>query len=136
MLGYSVFRHLNCCQRRLYKLRRREVFRIRQCRRTYDRVAGKFAFNISYETHTQVTPRSLVVAEAFGLGIDETQKFKVLDTEINIAPTDVVYISGDSGSGKSVLLHAIRADLGDEAADLSEVAVDADRVASDDAARR
>ena len=107
--------------------RRREYFRIRQFRRTYDRAAGKFAFDISYETHTQVTPRSLVVAEAFGLGIDEAQRFKVLDAELKISPTDIVYVSGDSGSGKSVLLHAIRADLGGEAVDLSEVAVDADK---------
>jgi len=107
--------------------RRREVFRIRQFRRTYDRAAGKFAFDISYETRAQVTPRSVVVAEAFGLGIDEAQKFKVLDAVIKISPTDIVYISGDSGSGKSVLLHAIRADLGGEAVDLSEVAIDADK---------
>ena len=69
--------------------------------------------------HTpSLTPRSLVVAEAFGLGIDEAQKFKVLDAELKIGPQDIVYITGDSGSGKSVLLRAIRADLGEEAIDL------------------
>ena len=50
--------------------------------------------------------------------------FKVLDAELKIGPKDVVYITGDSGSGKSVLLRAIRADLGEEAIDLSEVVVD------------
>ena len=65
---------------------RRERFRIRKCHRIYDRVQGKFSFNISYETHTKITPRSLVVAEAFGLGIDEAQKFKVLDAELKIGP--------------------------------------------------
>jgi ABC-type ATPase with predicted acetyltransferase domain len=107
--------------------RRDEFFRIRQFRRVYDRAAGKFTFNISYETHTKPTPRSLVVAEAFGLGIDEAQKFKVLDAELQIGLRDIVYITGDSGSGKSVLLRAIRADLGDEAADLSEVSVDPEK---------
>ncbi len=106
--------------------RREEFFRIRRFRRVYDRDAGKFAFNISYETHTKLTPRSLVVAEAFGLGIDEAQRFKVLDAELKIGPREIVYITGDSGSGKSVLLRAIKADLSDEAADLSEVAVDPD----------
>ena len=106
-------------------MRRRELFKIRQLRRTYDRSEGKFKFDISYETRAKITPRSLVVAEAFGLGIDETQKFKILDAELKIGPKDVVYITGDSGSGKSVLLRAIRADLGDEAADLSEVSIDA-----------
>jgi ABC-type ATPase with predicted acetyltransferase domain len=67
------------------------------------------------------------VAEAFGLGIDEAQKFKVLDAELKIGPQDIVYITGDSGSGKSVLLRAIRADLGEEAIDLTEVAVDPDK---------
>ena len=108
-------------------MRDRRGFRIRAFKRTYDRVAGKFSFNISYETHTKITPRSLVVAEAFGLGIDEAQKFKVLDAELKIGPQDIVYITGDSGSGKSVLLRAIRADLGEEAIDLSEVAVDPDK---------
>jgi ABC-type ATPase with predicted acetyltransferase domain len=108
-------------------MRDRRGFRIRTCKRTYDKVAGKFSFNISYQTHTKPTPRSIVIAEAFGLGIDEDQKFKVLDAEFKIGPQDVVYITGDSGSGKSVLLRAIRADLGEEAIDLSEVAVDADK---------
>ena len=108
-------------------MRRQRDFRIRQLHRTYDRAAGKFTFDISYETTTKPTPRSLLVAEAFGLGIDETQKFKVIDAEIKIGPTDIVYITGDSGSGKSVLLRAIRADLGEEAIDLNEIEVDPDK---------
>ena len=67
------------------------------------------------------------MAEAFGLGIDEAQKFKVLDAELKIGPQDIVYITGDSGSGKSVLLRALRADLGEEAIDLSEVQVDPEK---------
>ncbi len=108
-------------------MRRQRDLRITQFRRVYDRAEGKFTFNISYETHTKPTPRSLVVAEAFGLGIDETQKFKVLDAELKIGPQDIVYITGDSGSGKSVLLRAIRADLGEEAIDLSDVEVDPEK---------
>ena len=110
-----------------YCSNRKENFRIRQLRRIYNRAEGKFTFNISYETHTKITPRSLVVAEAFGLGIDEAQTFKVLDAELKIGPQDIVYITGDSGSGKSVLLRAIRADLGEEAIDLTEVEVDPDK---------
>jgi ABC-type lipoprotein export system ATPase subunit/GNAT superfamily N-acetyltransferase len=106
---------------------RREIFRIQKFRRVYDRAAGKFSFNISYETHTELTERALVVAESFGLGVDEAQKFKVLDAELKIGPKDIVYVTGDSGSGKSVLLRAIRQDLGDEAIDLSEVRIEADK---------
>jgi ABC-type ATPase with predicted acetyltransferase domain len=108
-------------------MRRQRDFRIRQFRRIYDRTEGKFTFNISYETHTKPTPRSLVIAEAFGLGIDDAQRFKVLDAELKIGPQDIVYITGDSGSGKSVLLRAIKADLGEEAIDLTEVAVDTEK---------
>ena len=84
--------------------RRRDPFRIHKVRRIYDRKANKFSFNISYETHTQLTPRTVVVAEAFGLGIDEERKFTVLNTELKISPQDIVYVTGDSGSGKSVLV--------------------------------
>jgi ABC-type ATPase with predicted acetyltransferase domain len=108
-------------------MRRQRDFHIRQFRRIYDRTEGKFTFNISYETHTKPTPRSLVVAEAFGLGIDETQKFKVLDAELKIGSQDIVYITGDSGSGKSVLLKAIRADLGLDALEISELQIETEK---------
>jgi len=91
---------------------RREYFRIHRFRRVYNRDEDKFTFNISYETHVQLSPRTLVVAEAFGLGVDEAKRFVVLDAELKIGPKDVVYVTGDSGSGKSVLLRAIKEDLG------------------------
>ena len=81
-------------------MRRRCDFRIRQLRRTYDRLEGKFTFDISYETHTEVTPRTLVVAEAFGLGIDEAQKFKVLDTELKSDPKILSTLLGIVGRAR------------------------------------
>lgn len=102
---------------------RTEHFQIRSLRRTYDRKEGKFKFFIEYETSTKPTPRSIVVSEAFGLGLDESRKFPVLDTELKIGPRDIVYITGDSGSGKSVLLRALKEDLGDEAAYIDDVKV-------------
>jgi GNAT superfamily N-acetyltransferase len=39
----------------------------------------------------------------------------------------VVYITGDSGSGKSVLLKALEEDLGDKAIDVADVEVDAEK---------
>ena len=104
--------------------RQKDVFRIRKIRRIYDREHGTFSFNISYETTVQLSPRAIIVAEAFGLGIDETQKFTVLDAELKIGPHDVVYVTGDSGSGKSVLLRALRKDLGEEAIDLAEIQIE------------
>jgi ABC-type ATPase involved in cell division len=40
---------------------------------------------------------------------------------------DVVYVTGDSGSGKSVLLRALRQDLGSEAVDISKADFDLDK---------
>jgi ABC-type lipoprotein export system ATPase subunit len=106
---------------------RRDVLKIRKLRRIYDRANDRFNFHVEYETHTELTERTVEVAEAFGLGIDDSQKFLVLNAELKISPRDVVYITGDSGSGKSVLLKAIRADLGGEAIELSEVQVDVEK---------
>jgi len=64
---------------------RQEHFRIHKVRRVYDRSVNKFAFNISYETAVQLTPRTMVVAEAFGLGVDEERKFPVLNAELGYA---------------------------------------------------
>ncbi len=108
-------------------MRRPNNIKIQQIKRIYNHTENKFTYNISYQTHTKPTPRTIAVAEAFGLGIDETQKFQVLNTELKITPTDIVYITGDSGSGKSVLLKAIRSDLDQEAIELTEVSIDQDK---------
>ena len=93
-------------------MKHREYFRIRKFARRYDRNSGKFTFNIGYETKTDITDRTVKVAEAFGMGISDTQKHVLYDNvEIKIGPKDIVYLTGDSGSGKSVLLKAIVGDL-------------------------
>jgi ABC-type lipoprotein export system ATPase subunit/GNAT superfamily N-acetyltransferase len=108
--------------------KRREFFHITKHARTYDRRTGKFTFNIAYKTATEITPRTIEVAEGFGLGIDEEQKFVIYDNvELKIGPRDIVYITGDSGSGKSVLLRAISQDLGNEALDMSDICPDRDK---------
>jgi len=106
----------------------REHFKITKLKRRYDRKTGKFTFNIAYETATEITPRTTAVAEAFGLGIDKTQKFPIYDNvELRISPTDIVYITGDSGSGKSVLLRAIKQDLSQEAIDMADIQPNPDK---------
>jgi len=94
-------------------MRRHEFFRIRQIRRRYDRQQGKFIIDIAYETAApEPTERVVNVAEAFGLGLDQWEKFIVYDNvQLQIGPTDIVYITGDSGSGKSVLLKALEKDI-------------------------
>jgi ABC-type lipoprotein export system ATPase subunit/GNAT superfamily N-acetyltransferase len=94
-------------------MRRREFFRISQIKRRYDHKTGKFIINIGYETAApEPTDRVVGVAEAFGLGLDKWEKFIIYDNvELRIGPTDIVYITGDSGSGKSVLLKALEKDI-------------------------
>ncbi|MEM2971312.1 MAG: GNAT family N-acetyltransferase [Candidatus Bathyarchaeia archaeon] len=100
----------------------KEFFRISQYKRRYDHKTGKFIIDIAYETATQTTPRTIAVSEAFGLGIDQQQKFTLYDNiELKIGLADIVYITGDSGSGKSVLLKAIKNDLGRKAIDITQI---------------
>jgi ABC-type ATPase with predicted acetyltransferase domain len=52
------------------------------------------------------------VAEGFGLGMDQWERFIVYDNvELKIGRIDITYITGDSGSGKSVLLKALEKDI-------------------------
>jgi len=95
------------------EMRHREFFHISQIKRRYDHKTGKFIINIGYETAApEPTNRVIGVAEAFGLGLDKWEKFIIYDNvELRIGLTDIVYITGDSGSGKSVLLKALEKDI-------------------------
>jgi len=94
-------------------MRKHELFRIHSLKRRYDKQTGKFIINIAYETAApKPTKRVLSIAQGFGLGIDRKEKFVIYDNvELKISPTDIVYITGDSGSGKSVLLKALEKDI-------------------------
>jgi len=106
---------------------RHEYFRIRKLSRRWDRQTGKFTIDIRYKTRTEITPRTIGVAEAFGLGVDDYKEHVIYDNiTIKIGPTDIVYITGESGSGKSVLLKAVEKDLGDEAINIESIKPDHD----------
>ncbi len=64
-------------------------------------------FDIRFKTRVDKTPRVLRVAEAFGIGLSESE-FVIYDNfELKVEDTDIVYITGQSGSGKSLLLKAL-----------------------------
>jgi ABC-type ATPase with predicted acetyltransferase domain len=69
--------------------------------------------NVSFETTVpEPTDRVVATAEAFGLGLDRWEKFAVFENvDLKIGLKDVMYITGDSGSGKSVLLRALEKDI-------------------------
>jgi len=109
-------------------MRRREVFIITKFARRYDKTTGTFKINISYKTKTDITDRTIAVSEAFGLGVDDYRDFTIYDNvELKISPADIVYITGDSGSGKSVLLKALEEDLGFQAINITSTTVDPDK---------
>jgi ABC-type lipoprotein export system ATPase subunit/GNAT superfamily N-acetyltransferase len=100
----------------------REFLRIRKGKAKWNKVLEKYSVSISYETGTEITPRTVEVADAFGLGIDETKKFVLYDkVELEINKDDIVYITGDSGSGKSVLLRWFQKTLGDKAVNIDNI---------------
>lgn len=73
----------------------------------------KITLNKSFQTSVARSERVIKVAEAFGLGLED-REFVVLDNvELDVNPGDVVYINGQSGAGKSVLLRELSQKLAD-----------------------
>jgi len=101
------------------------MFKVVRCCKKFDRRSGVFHIDIKYRARTQVTPRTVIVSEAFGLGIDKQQQYSIYNNvELRIDPKDVVYITGPSGSGKSALLKALERLLKPNTFNISYVTVD------------
>lgn len=77
-----------------------------------------------FNSEVERTDRVLEIAESFGLGLDD-KEFVVFDNQtIPVEQGDVVYITGQSGSGKSVLLRELSAQMnaaGLKVADIDQV---------------
>lgn len=77
-----------------------------------------------FTTSVERTTRVLEIAEAFGLGLSD-KEFVVFDNlPIEVKQGDVVYITGQSGAGKSLLLRELSAQMataGFKIADLEQV---------------
>jgi len=107
-------------------LKESEFFRVRKYSRKWDKQRNCFLISLSYETGVKVSPRTVKVAEAFGIGVDKRRRFTIYDdVELKISPRDIVYITGESGSGKSVLLRALENDI---KRDLNLTAVNIDEI--------
>jgi len=66
--------------------------------------------DLAFQTRqANVTKRAVAVAESFGIGIDESRKFEVFrHLELSYGDKDIIYITGDSGSGKTTFLRLIK----------------------------
>jgi len=73
---------------------------------------------LEHAVHTAVepTPHVLEVAAMFGLGVDEAQTIQIIpSTDLDLAPGQVIFVTGASGGGKSTLLRQARCRLEQEA---------------------
>jgi uncharacterized protein len=77
-----------------------------------------------FTSSVERSPRVLEIAEGFGLGLTD-KEFVVYDhLGLEVKPGDVVYITGQSGSGKSLLLKDLTAQMraaGLKVTDLNEI---------------
>lgn len=73
---------------------------------------SNYVIDKRFDSEVDRTSRVLEIAEAFGLGLDDKEfvVFDKLNLEVNQG--DIVYITGQSGSGKSVLLRELSAQMG------------------------
>jgi ABC-type ATPase with predicted acetyltransferase domain len=83
-----------------------------------------------FKSHVDRTDRVLEIAEAFGLGLDD-KEFVIFDNqELEVRQGDVVYITGQSGSGKSLALRELKKQMSEQGlqvSDIDEVPLDADK---------
>lgn len=80
-----------------------------------------------FNSSAERTPRVLEIAEAFGLGLSN-KEFVVYDhLPVEVNQGDIVYITGQSGSGKSLLLRDLKSLMfqsGLKIADLEDIKLD------------
>ena len=84
---------------------------------------SKYVINVSFNTRVNKTIPTLEIAESFGLGLDEKAWTLYDNLELDIERGDVVYVTGQSGSGKSVVLRELQrlmADAGQRVASIDD----------------
>lgn len=84
---------------------------------------SKYVINVFFNTRVNKTIRTLEIAESFGLGLDEKAWTLYDNLELDIERGDVVYVTGQSGSGKSVVLRELQrlmADAGQRVASIDD----------------
>ena len=87
----------------------------------------RYVIDRRFTTTVERTPRVFEIAESFGLGLS-SKEFVIYDhLPIDIETGDVVYITGQSGSGKSLLLKDLMSEMraaGLKVADLNEITLE------------
>lgn len=65
----------------------------------------------AFQSSVDRTDRVMKVAEAFGIGLEDREWTVFDNLELPVKQGDVIYVTGQSGSGKSVLLRMLAAAL-------------------------
>jgi ABC-type ATPase with predicted acetyltransferase domain len=74
----------------------------------------KYVIDIRFNSSVERTPRVLEVAEGFGLGLSN-KEFVIYDNlELEVGQGDIVYVTGQSGSGKSLILRELARQMGSD----------------------
>jgi ABC-type ATPase with predicted acetyltransferase domain len=71
----------------------------------------KHIINARFPTRVEKTERVIEVAESFGIGLSDSEFIIYDNLEIEVKQGERIYITGQSGSGKSLLLKELAADL-------------------------
>jgi len=83
-----------------------------------------YTISRAFESNVERTSRVLEIGESFGLALSD-KKFVIYDNlKIDVNQGDVVYITGQSGSGKSLLLRDLKTQMAGQGlriADLGEI---------------
>lgn len=81
----------------------------------------KYHIDKRFATRVDRTPRVLEIAEAFGLGLDDKEFVVVDNLDLEVEQGDVVYITGQSGSGKSTILRELSRLMTEEGLQVSDI---------------
>lgn len=74
----------------------------------------KLVLNQAFTSYVERSDRVIKVAEAFGIGLEDREFQVYKDLELTVHQGDIIYVTGQSGSGKSCLLRSIAAGLEDD----------------------
>lgn len=86
-----------------------------------------YTINRSFKSSVERTPRVLEIAEGFGLGLTDKEFVIYNNLDVEVRQGDVVYITGQSGSGKSLLLRDLAAQMREQGlrvTDLNEIVLE------------
>ena len=74
----------------------------------------EYVIDQRFQSRVERSPRVLECAEAFGLGLNDTEFIVYDNVSLDVQKGDVVYITGQSGSGKSLLLRELHRQMSEK----------------------